>query len=186
MRGRVGGSSDQGRRRSGEKGGPGEPTDHALGRSQGGFGTKLHLVADSHGIPLAVELSPGQAHESTRFESVLDLVRVPLATGGSRRRPGCVAADKGYSFTRIRAWLRHRRIRAVIPRRSNERPAAPQERPFDREAYRRRNSVERCVGWLKECRRVATRYEKLACNYRAMIHLAFIERYLRILFSDGA
>ena len=56
----------------------------------------------------------------------------------------------------------------------------------DREAYRRRHTVEQCVGWIKECRRIATRFEKLAVNFLAMIHLVFIERYLRLLFSNGA
>ena len=143
-------------------------------------------MADSGGVPLAVDLTPGQTHESTRFEAVLDLVRLPLKTGGYRRGPGCVSADRGYSYPRIRRWLKQRRITAVIPRRSNERPAPPGEGPFDVVTYRRRNAVERCVGWLKECRRIGTRSEKLALNYRAMLHLAFIERYLRILFSDAA
>lgn len=52
---------------------------------------------------------------------------------------------------------------------------------FDQEKYRQRNVVERCIGWLKECRRIFTRFEKLAVNYRAMVHLAMIERYLRLL-----
>jgi len=53
---------------------------------------------------------------------------------------------------------------------------------FDREAYRRRNVVERCVGWLKEWRRIATRFEKLALNFLAMLKLAIIEQYLRYEF----
>ena len=76
----------------------------------------------------------------------------------------------------------------MIPQRSDQR-ARHRGRPlaFDRETYRRRNVVERCVGWLKECRRIATRFEKLALNYLAMLKLAMIERYLRILdLSDRA
>ena len=57
---------------------------------------------------------------------------------------------------------------------------------FDREAYKDRNVVERCVGWLKECRRILTRFEKLAVNYLAMIKVAMIERLLRIGLSDRA
>jgi transposase len=57
---------------------------------------------------------------------------------------------------------------------------------FDRKRYRRRCTIEQCIGWLKECRRLGTRFEKLAVNYLAMVHLAFIQRYLRILFSDTA
>ncbi len=73
-------------------------------------------------------------------------------------------------------------VKPVIARLSNE-PVKPWERPFDRRAYRKRNVVERVVGWLKECRRVATRYEKLALNYLAMVKLAMIHRCLRISFS---
>ena len=53
------------------------------------------------------------------------------------------------------------------------------------EPHRRRNAVERCVGWPKQCRRVGTRYEKLAVNYLAFVRLAMIRRYLHLLFSDG-
>ena len=57
----------------GKKGGPaGEPDDHALGRSQGGFGTKLHLICDAAGTPLAVAVSPGQAHETQSFVRLLE------------------------------------------------------------------------------------------------------------------
>ena len=57
---------------------------------------------------------------------------------------------------------------------------------FDRASYRRRCTIEQCTGWLKKCRRVATRFEKLAVNFLAMIHLAIVQRYLRLLFSDTA
>jgi len=57
---------------------------------------------------------------------------------------------------------------------------------FDREAYRRRNVVERCIGWLKENRRVAVRYEKLATNYLGMLKLAMIKRYLAAEFPNRA
>jgi transposase len=55
---------------------------------------------------------------------------------------------------------------------------------FDRETYRQRSAIENCVGWPKECRRIATRFEKLALNFLAMLKLAIIQRYLRIAFSD--
>ncbi|TMQ70380.1 MAG: hypothetical protein E6K81_12760 [Candidatus Eisenbacteria bacterium] len=72
---------------------------------------------------------------------------------------------------------------AVIPRREDQHPDDGRHR-FDRALYRRRGVVEQCVCWLKECRRLGTRFEKLAVNFLAMIHLAFIERYLRVAFSD--
>ena len=75
-------------------------------------------------------------------------------------------------------------VRPVIAHQSKE-PPKPWEIPFDRAAYRRRNVIERVVGYLKECRRVATRFEKLALNYLAMVKLAMIDRCLRISFSYG-
>jgi transposase len=75
----------------------------------------------------------------------------------------------------------------VIPQRSDQ-AARHRGRPltFDREAYRRRSIIECCIGWLKECRRLATRFEKLALNFLAMAKVAIIQRILRILFSDRA
>ena len=101
---------------------------------------------------------------------------------GRRSRPRRVAGDKGYSYPRIRAWLRRHRIGAVIPQRSDQ-LARHCGRPldFDKEAYRRRNVIECCIGWLKECRRIGTRFEKLALNFLAMIKLAIIRRYLRVI-----
>jgi len=75
-------------------------------------------------------------------------------------------------------------VRPVIAHLSTE-TQKPWEIPFDRALYRRRNVVERVVGYLKECRRVATRYEKLALSYLAMVKLAMIHRCFRLLFSYG-
>jgi transposase len=107
---------------------------------------------------------------------------------GRRSRPHRVAGDKGYSYPRIRQWLRRHRIGAVIPQRSDQQ-ARHRGRPlnFDKAAYRRRSVIECCIGWLKECRRIGTRFEKLALNFLAMIKLAIIRRYLRVLdLSDRA
>lgn len=161
----------------------GEPEHHALGRSRGGFGTKLHLLVDSHGIPLAAEISPGQRHESKFVDPVLRAVRLrrPGRRGGRpRTRPKRLAGDKGYSYRVVRRYLRRRGIGAVIPTRKDQRPNPR----FDKVAYRRRNIVERAVGWLKENRRLATRYEKLAVNFLAMVKLAMIRRCLRALHSS--
>jgi transposase len=157
-----------------------EPEDHALGRSRGGFGSKFHVVTDGSGLPLAIEVSPGQAHDSTYFEPVMNAVRIPQPTGRPRTRPEALAGDKGYSCGWIREWLREHKIRAVIPRKSNE--LQDDRMTFDREDYRRRSVVECCVGWLKECRRIGTRFEKLAVNFLAMLKLAMIEQYLRYEF----
>jgi transposase len=101
---------------------------------------------------------------------------------GRRSRPRHVAGDKGYSYPRIRRWLRRHGIRAVIPQRDDQR-AQHQGRPldFDKTLYRQRHVIECCIGWLKECRRIGTRFEKLAVNFLAMIKLAIIRRYFRIM-----
>lgn len=135
-------------------------------------------MTEGRGVPLAVQVSAGQAHESKSFEAVVEAV--PIRQG---RWPEQLSGDKGYSIPRVRNWLAERDIGDVVARRSDQRSACDDS--FDREAYRRRNGVERCVGWLKECRRIATRFEKLAVNYLAMLKLAMIERYLRLMTGSS-
>ena len=161
-----------------------EPADHALGRSQGGFGSKLHLVSDAGGIPLNATLTAGQAHESTQFEAALEPIVIARRLPGRKRgRPRRVAGDRAYHAQRIRRWLRRRGIQAVIPPRRTRTTQPKRGRPvsYDATKYRGRNSVERCVGWLKEWRSVATRFDKLAVNYLQTVKLAFLMRYLRLL-----
>jgi len=122
-------------------------------------------------VPLGALVTAGQAHESKSFEVLMDTVNI-----ARRRRPEAVAGDKAYSAPRIRAWLSRRGIEAVIPSRADE----PRAR-ISKRKYRGRNAVERCIGWLKWCRRVATRYEKLAESYLAMVKLAIIQRCNRLL-----
>ncbi len=159
-----------------------EPSDHALGRSVGGFSTKVHLVTDGNGVPLDAIVTPGQTHESTQLERMMEHVAIPRASGRTRRRPGKLAADRAYDARRIRRWLRAHGIQPIIPPK-RRRGKAKSGRPvtYDQAAYRRRSTIEQCVGWLKECRAVATRYEKVALNYLGLVKLAFIERYLRLL-----
>jgi transposase len=155
-----------------------------LGRSRGGWGSKIHLLTDGAGLPLAVDLSAGQAHESRFFEPLLDAVRIAQPRGPARCRPQRLAGDRGYSFPRIRAWLRAHHITSVIPERSDQirqHPGHPCR--LDLERYRQRNVVERCIGALKEARRLATRYEKLATHYLGVLKLAMI-RYLLQALSD--
>lgn len=161
-----------------------EPSDHALGRSQGGFGSKLHLVSDAGGVPLNATLTAGQAHESTQFEATLEpIVIARRRTGRKRGRPRRVAGDRAYHAQRIRRWLRSRGIQPIIPPRRSRAARPKRGRPvsYDATAYRGRNAIERSVGWLKEWRSVATRFDKLAVNYLQTVKLAFLMRYLRLL-----
>lgn len=93
----------------------------ALGYSRGGFSTKIHLVCDGRGLPLAITLSPGQAHESQYVEQTLDAIRVPrISRGRPRKRPRWLLGDRGYTGRPIRAALRKRGIQSLIPTRRNE------------------------------------------------------------------
>jgi transposase len=158
------------------------PAREALGRSQGGFSTKLHLRAEGNGRPITVVLTGGERNEQIALEAVLDqgAVRRP-GRGRPRLRPRAAAADKGYSSPTARAHMRRRHIRPVIPTRKDQ----PRQRNFDREAYRLRNKVERLINRLKQARRVATRYEKRGDNYLAMVHIGMILLWLKP-FADTA
>ena len=86
---------------------------------------------------------------------------------------------------RIDEALLERKIIPVIPSKSNEN-LANRLVEFDKASYRRRSIVEQVIGWLKECRRVATRYEKRAIHYLSMVKLAMIGRYLRKIAPHGS
>ncbi|WP_239471322.1 IS5 family transposase [Streptomyces sp. CS207] len=170
------------RGRGPQKGAPaGEPEDHAIGRSRGGLTTKIHLAADGRCRPLAFVLTAGQAGDAPAFTDVMARLRVPRRRGRPRTRPDLVLADKAYSSRAIRDHLRRRGIRAVIPERADQQANRRQRgqtggRPpaFDREAYKQRNTVERCINRLKQWRGIATRYEKTATVYLAGLHIAGI------------
>jgi transposase len=158
-----------------------EPMDHALGRSRGGFGTKIHIVCDSRGTIVGIHVTAGQRHESKFFEPTMAR-RLLHRRRGQRRWPRRLAGDKGYSYARIRRWCRRRRVEAVIPTRKDQ----PRDEKFDKDTYKRRNIVERVVGWFKEFRRLGTRYEKLAVNYVAMWLVAITEKALSRLVPNTA
>ena len=150
----------------------GRQEHEALGRSRGGFSTKVHLRAGGGGKPLAMVRSGGERHESRFVPALLDGGRVRRAgRGRPRTRPRQLVGDKGSSYPTVRRSLARRGIRAVIPRRSDQRPRDRRHRPLDRAAYRERNRVERLLNRLKQHRRVATRHEKRARHYLAMLTL---------------
>ncbi len=93
--------------------------------------------------------------------------------------PVALAGDKGYRADWIDQYLLELGIQPVIPSKTNEDRNA-RAVAFDREVYRDRNIVERLIGWLKECRRIFSRFEKTAKNFGAMIKMAFIQRYLKL------
>ena len=135
--------------------------DQALGRSRGGFSTKIHLKADLDGRPLAFHLTEGQASDSPQFEVLLDL--------GPDITPRGAVGDKGYDIKANRSAARECSICPVIPFKSSA-----QNRPafFPKALYRARVRIEQLVGKLKRFKRVALRCEKTAQNYGSVVALA--------------
>jgi transposase len=117
---------------------------------------------------LAVEVSPGQQHETQRIVPLMDA----LAERGMT--PEKLAGDKGYSAKWIREDLLTRGVEPVIPHQKAE---PGRDGPFDRAAYRERNRIERAINRLKWLRRIATRYEKLAVHYLGLVKLAILIRF---------
>ncbi len=131
----------------------------ALGRSRGGFSTKIHVACDGLGKPVTIILTPGQKHDVTQGPAL-------IANSDAEKK----IADKAYDSDRFIEAIEATGAEAVIPPRRNRN----EERSYDKEAYKGRNVVERLINVMKQCRRVATRYEKTARNFLAMVHLASI------------
>lgn len=139
-----------------------------LGRSRGGLTTKIHAVVDANGLPLHVAITGGQQHDSLA-------ARARLPSGGM------VLADKAYDAVEIRGFVSSRGGWANIPPRRNRRDPIC----FSPYLYRNRNLVERFFNRIKQCRRIATRYEKRAANFLAFVKLAAIRLWLQIYESTS-
>ena len=138
----------------------------ALGRSRGGFSTKIHLRTNAKGDPLTFDVTGGEVHEVKGYDALMELHDV---------NPDIILGYKGYDSDEIRNDLMDRGIEPVIPPRSNRK--TPIE--YDPEAYKRRNLVERCVNRLKQFRRIATRYEKTARAYLSMLSIAAARLWIK-------
>jgi transposase len=138
---------------------PEKSGEQALGRSRGGLTTTLHLTADALGNPVRLILTGGQAHDMSQAAAVIEGLRSDH-----------VIADKGYDSGPFESAIEASKARAVILSRSNRR----EPREWDQHRFRERNQIERLLGRLKECRRVATRYEKTARNDLAFCQSASV------------
>ncbi len=148
------------RRRGGKKGG----ADEALGRSRGGFGTKIHVIVDALGNPVEFVLTGGQEADVTQAEP---LIRANKADA--------YILDRAYDSDAVVAAAKRRGAGAVIPSKKNRK--VPRE--YDKDLYKERKKVEWFINLLKQYRRVATRYEKTARNFLGFVHVASIMILLR-------
>jgi transposase len=133
--------------------------NQALGRSRGGFGTKIIGVCDAKGRLVDFVLTPGQAHELA--PSLLLLKRLP-------KTPAWALADMACDAKEFRDAARAMGAEPVVPSRKN----AKQKEPCPSFIYRHRNLIERCWSRLKEWRAIATRYDKTASSYAGGIAIA--------------
>ena len=142
-------------------------------------------MCEGAGLPIVVALTPGQAHESTMLETLLDSVGVGGKPGPPRRHFEVVSGDKGYDGEASRRIIRSHGSVPLIPHRKRRDGSHPPGKgDFDKTLYRRRNVVERLIARVKENRRIATRYDKLAETFRAFVVLGFIRIWSQTLLSD--
>lgn len=155
---------------------PGEPPDHALGRSRGGLTTKVHALADPTCTPVLALLTAGQAGDNPMLGPLIEALAEVGDTLDFR-----LLADKAYSHRSTRSYLRGKKIKHTIPERSDQiarRKAKGSKggRPplFDAELYKLRNTVERSFNRFKQWRGLATRYDKYAVTYLGGVLLGLI------------
>lgn len=156
--------------RSCQKGGDG------VGKTKVGKGSKVMVVTEGNGLPIGLHVDSAQPHESTLAETTLQTIRVPQKCGRPKTRPKELVADKAYDSADFRRRLRRRGIKPTIPtfeRRPRKNPK--RGRPLRTgPAYRQRWKVERCFGWMDNCRRLVVRYERHLHLYKAFCLVAVI------------
>jgi transposase len=130
----------------------------AVGRSRGGRNTKIHALADAKGRLIAILLTAGEAHDCPAAERLMRRVKPPKRMLG----------DKAYDSAELRQELDERGTKPIIPNRCNRK----QPFSFSKRLYKLRWRIESAFNRLKDFRRIATRYDRLARNYLASVRLA--------------
>ncbi len=141
-----------------------------LGRSRGGFSTKIHLRANAHGLPIGIVLTPGQAHDATAYADLME-------ERGSD--PGILLADRGYDSDAVRQDARDRGARPEIPTKRNRRV----QHSVDRRLYALRSRIERFINRLKNFRRIATRYDQTASSFLGFVLLGSIRPWVQFVHA---
>ena len=136
----------------------------SLGRSRGGFSTKIHLATDALGNALRFILTGGERNDITQAEQLIENFSAEY-----------VIADKGYDSEAFILRLKEQNSEAVIPSRSNHK----EQREIDQHLYKERHLIENQIGKLKHFRRVFSRFDKLAKNYLSFIYFASTVVWLR-------
>lgn len=143
---------------------------NALGRSRGGFSTKINARSNAEGLPIGIVITPGQAHDVTAYPALMEEVDDD---------PEQMLADKGYDSDAVRDDIEARGGEAQIPTKANRQV----QHLVDKAIYALRNRIERFFNRIKNSRRVATRYDKLVESFAAFVLLATIRLWLRFVHA---
>jgi transposase len=143
---------------------------NALGRSRGGFSTKINARTNAEGLPIGIVITPGQAHDVTAY---------PALMGDLDDDPEQMLADKGYDSDAVREDIEKRGGEAMIPTRASR----TVQHSIDKAIYALRNRIERYFNRIKNSRRVATRYDKLVESFAAFVLLATIRLWIRFVHT---
>ena len=143
---------------------------NALGRSRGGFSTKINARTNADGLPIGIEITPGQIHDVTAYPALMNDIDCD---------PEKMLGDKGYDSQAVRRDIEQRGGEAVIPSLSSRKI----QHAVDKAVYALRNRIERFFNRAKNSRRVATRYDKLIESFAAFVLLACIRIWIRFVHT---
>ena len=141
--------------------------ERAIGRSRGGPTTKIHMACDAHGNPIDFKITGGEVHDAKTAPQIIEMIQ----------EAENFIADKGYDSEAIREQARAHKMNPVIPRKSNSKRPNPE---FDSHLYKVRHLVENLFAKLKHFRGIATRFEKLARNFKSIVYIGCMIVWLRV------
>lgn len=140
-------------------------TDQGLGRSCGGFSSKVHAKVDSFGMPLKFIVTAGQEHDMKQAEALVGDDECEM-----------LLADRGYDSDDFRKALQNKGIQPVIPGKKNRKTKIE----YDEHTYKERNAVERFFARMKEFRRLATRFDKTKLMFVGSLTLWAVLTWLKL------